>query len=71
MILCLLSYRFVYGVKAVFEIIHVFGNRQKLIELFLEIKNKNLWCLLYRNVAEDLLFQKHFTNLDYLDRFSR
>ena len=23
------------------------------------------------NVADDVLFQKHFTDLDYLDRFSR
>ena len=31
----------------------------------------NLQCLLYRNVADDVLFQKHFTDLDYLDWFSR
>ena len=24
-----------------------------------------------RNVADDVLFQKHFTDLDYLDWFSR
>ena len=28
-------------------------------------------CLLYRNVADDVLLQKHFTDLDYLDWFSR
>ena len=26
--------------------------------------------LLYRNVADDVLLQKHFTDLDYLDWFS-
>ena len=25
----------------------------------------------YRNVADDVLFQKHFRDLDYLDWFSR
>ena len=25
----------------------------------------------YRNAADDVLFQKHFTDLDYLDWFSR
>ena len=37
----------------------------------LKLRIKNLSCLLYRNVADDVLFQKHFTDLDYLDRFSR
>ena len=35
------------------------------------ILNDFLQCLLYRNVADDVLLQKHFTDLDYLDRFSR
>ena len=30
---------------------------------------KNPWCLLYKHVADDALFQKHFTDLDNLDRF--
>ena len=30
---------------------------------------KNLQCLLYRNVADDVLFQEHFTDLDYIDWF--
>ena len=36
---------------------------------FLKLRLKNLQCLLYRNVADDVLFQKHFTDLDYLDWF--
>ena len=40
--------------------------RKKFKESFSEIKNKNLRCLLYRNVADDVLFQEHFTDLDYL-----
>ena len=27
-------------------------------------------CLSYRNVANDVLFQRHFTDVDYLDWFS-
>ena len=37
---------------------------------FLKLRIKTLWCLLYRNVADDVLLQKHFTDLDYLDWFS-
>ena len=49
-----------------------FLNKKKFIKSFSEIKNKiNLTCLLYRNVANDVLFQRHFTDLDYLDWFSR
>ena len=38
---------------------------------FLKLRIKNLQCLLYRNVAGDVLLQKHLTDLDYLDWFSR
>ena len=38
---------------------------------FLKLRIKNMQCLLYRNVADDVLLQKHFTDLDYLDWFSR
>ena len=38
---------------------------------FLKSRIKHLYCLLYRNVADDVLFQKHFTDLDYLDWVSR
>ena len=44
---------------------------EKFIESYSEIKKKNLYCLLHRNVADDFLFQEHFTDLDYLDSFSR
>ena len=47
-----------------------FETRKKFIKSFSEIKNKNQKCLLYRNVANDLLFQRHFTDLDYLNWFS-
>ena len=41
MILHLLSQKFVYGVQAVFEIIHVFLNMpKKFIKSFYEIKNQ-------------------------------
>ena len=43
---------------------------KKFIESFSETKNQNSVVLLYRTVA-DVLFQKHFTDLDYLDWFSR
>ena len=42
---------------------------KKFTESSSEIKNKNR-CSLYRNVTDDVWFQKHFTDLDYLDRFS-
>ena len=38
---------------------------------FRKLQTKDLQCLLYRNVADDVLFQKHFTDLDYLDWLSR
>ena len=38
---------------------------------FRKLQIKGLQCLLYRNVADDVLFQKHFTDLDYLDWLSR
>ena len=37
----------------------------------LKLRKNNLLCLLYRNVADVVLLQKHFTDLDYLDWFSR
>ena len=41
---------------------------KKFIESFPEIKNQKsvVFNLLYRNVADDVLFQDHFTDLDYL-----
>ena len=44
---------------------------KKFIESFSEAKIQNSVCLLYRTVADDVLFQKHFTDLDYRDWFSR
>ena len=44
---------------------------RKFTELFFEIKNQKFVVLLYRNVADDVLVQEHFTYLDYLDWFSR
>ena len=44
---------------------------KKFIELFSEIKNKKAVVFLYRNVADDVLFQEHFTHMDYLNWFSR
>ena len=44
---------------------------KSLQNCFLKPKIKTLWCLLYRTVADDVLFQKHLTDLDYLDWFSR
>ena len=42
------------------------------ILMYLILQIKNLQCLLYRNVGgNDVLFQKYFTELDYLDCFSR
>ena len=38
---------------------------------FLKSRIKNLQCLLHRNAADDILLQEHFTDLDYLDWFSR
>ena len=49
-----------------------FEPRKKFIKSFCEIKNKNnMKCLSYRNVANNVLFQRHFTDVDYLDWFSR
>ena len=38
---------------------------------FSEIRNQKSVCWLYRNVADDVLFQEHFTDFDYLDCFLR
>ena len=38
--------------------------------LKLGIKNLYMLCLLHRTVADDVLFWRHFTDLDYLYRFS-
>ena len=37
----------------------------------MRLRIKYLQYLLYRNVADDVLFHKHFTDLDYLHWFSR
>ena len=52
------SWRLVYGVQDLFEIIHAFETRKKFMKSFSEIKNKK--CLSYRNVADDALFLKRF-----------
>ena len=49
----------------------IFETDKMFIESYFEIKSKESERLLYRNVADDILFQKHFTDFDYLDRFSR
>ena len=38
---------------------------------FYEIKNKKSVAFVIKNVTDGVLFQKHFTDLDYLDWFSR
>ena len=43
----------------------------KFIESFFEIKNKNLQCLLCRNIADNVSFRKHFIDFNYLDWSSR
>ena len=48
-----------------------FETRNKFIKSFSEIKNKKSEVFVIRNVANDVLFQSHFTDLDYLDWFSR
>ena len=49
-----------------------FETRKKFIKSFSEIKNKkHVKCLSCKNVANDVLFQRHFTDVDYLDWFSR
>ena len=48
-----------------------FETRKKFIKSFSEIKNKNVKCLSYRNVANDVLFQRHFTDVDYPGWFSK
>ena len=42
---------------------------KKFIESFSEIKNQKSVVLLHRNVADDVLFQEHFTDLDHLEWF--
>ena len=67
MILHLLSQRFVRGVQAVFEINSCFFKQAKSFKnYFMKLRIKNLQYLIYRNVADDVLFQKHFTDLDYI-----
>ena len=45
---------------------------KKFIESFSETKNKKFVAFVYRiYVADDVLFQKHFTDLKYLDWFLR
>ena len=45
---------------------------KKFIESFSETKNQNcVVFVIYRTLADDVLFQKHFTDLAYLDWFSR
>ena len=44
-----------------------FFKQAKFIKSFSEIENKNVKCLSNRNVANDVLFQRHFTDVDYLD----
>ena len=48
-----------------------YETRKKFIKSFSEIKIKNVKRLSYRNVANDVLFQRHFTDVDYLDWFSK
>ena len=49
----------------------LFETRKKFMKSFSEIKNKNVKCLSYRNVANDVLFQRYFTDVDCLDWFSK
>ena len=44
---------------------------KQCIKSILKLRIKNLQCFFIGNVADDVLFQKHFTDLDYLDWFSR
>ena len=37
----------------------------------MKLKAKNMLCLLYRNVANDVFFQKHFTDFNYLQHLLR
>ena len=49
-----------------------FLEKEKFIKSFSEIKNKkNVKYLSYRNVVNDVLFDSHFTDVDYLDWFSK
>ena len=46
--------------------------RKKFIKSFSEIKNKkNAKCLSYRKAANDVLFWRPFTDVDYVDWFSK
>ena len=44
---------------------------KEFMESFSEINNQNTVVFVERNVADDVLFQEHFTDMDYLDWFSR
>ena len=44
-----------------------FETRKKFTKSFSEIKIENVKCLSYRNVANDVLFRRYFTDVDYLD----
>ena len=48
-----------------------FETGKKFLKSFSEIKNQKSVVFLHRNVADDVLFQRHFTDLDYLHWFSR
>ena len=40
---------------------------KKFLESFSETKNQRSVVFVNRNAANDVLYQKHFTDLDYLD----
>ena len=48
-----------------------FETRKSLRNHFLKLRIKNVKCLSYRKVANDVLFQRDFTDVDYLDWFSK
>ena len=48
-----------------------FETGKKFIKSFSEIKNQKSLVFVVQNVVDDVLSQKHFTDLDYLDWFSR
>ena len=48
-----------------------FETRKKFINRFLKLTIKNVKCLSYRNIANDVLFHRYFTDVDYLDWFSK
>ena len=44
---------------------------KKFIESFSETKNQKSVVFVIQKCSDDVLFQKHFTDLDYLDWFLR